>query len=108
MRILKSGGKLHWIKNLYLRLKDGAGCCDTYSYYNYLSPKIAKGLRTFKKRNCAYPMAMTEEEWDELLDEMIWAFEYVSDDDFGLDDEKEMRAQKAFELFGKHYRSLWY
>jgi hypothetical protein len=106
MKILKSGGKLHFIKNRYLRWKEGAGCCDTYSLYYFLAPKISKGLKAFKKRAGSYPMGITENEWDSILDEMIFAFDYCSGEEETT--EGDERSQKGLELFGKYFRGLWY
>lgn len=48
--------------------------------------------------------------WDWVLDEMIWSFNYIleswnGDDPF--DKEREERAQRGFELFGKYFQCLW-
>jgi hypothetical protein len=58
-------------------------------------------------------------EWDEIMDKMIWSFEQMLDEDadnkfFENDtydkkghEEYAARVQEGFELFGKHYQSLW-
>lgn len=114
-----SGGKLHWIKNLYGRYRDGAGCCDRFSLDHYLSKRIIKPLKAFRNSNLmSFPMDFASvEEWEKALDEMIFAFEYLNADEFPPDEppetyferSKEMaeRQQRGFELFGKHFRSLW-
>lgn len=118
MKLLKSGGKLHWIKNLYVRWRDGAGCCDTFSLDYHLAKKILPALKAFRKHNnMSYPMGMSEKEWNDAIDEMIWAFQYLLDGEFPEDNPAETymershqnaeREQKGFELFGKHFRSLW-
>ena len=51
--------------------------------------------------------------WDYVMDEMIWTFTFIRDNDvLMIDDEKEReRTQKRIEngtrLFGKYYQSLW-
>ena len=114
--LFSSGSKLHWIKNLYQRIRFGGGCCDLYSLDWYLAKKIIKPLRAFSAADKAgYPADLKSgEEWDKILKEMVWAFEYFMSDD-GLDlnlTPKEYikyakRQQKGFELFGKYFRSLW-
>ena len=103
-----AGGKLHTLKNLYLRLRYGAGCCDIYSLYGFLSPRILKSLRRFRENVFSHPAYMTEKEWNNALDEMIFAFEWYSQEDEPWDGGKnDERAQKGAELFGKHFRGLW-
>lgn len=101
----------HPFKNWWRRITTGAGCCDTFSYYNYLAPKIAIGLRQFKKRKYSYPFDLTTTEWDEILDKMIWSFESITskeEDEKWADKDFNDKQQEGFELFGKYFRSLWY
>jgi hypothetical protein len=45
------------------------------------------------------------EEWDKIMDKMIWSFEkIVKDDDKFINDAK---IQEGLDLFGKYYRALW-
>ena len=44
--------------------------------------------------------------WDYLLDEMIWAFERLLEDDEPEGPEYE-RMKRGFALFGKYYTNLW-
>lgn len=112
MRIFKSGGKLHWVKNLYKRYRYGAGCCDTWNTDVYLAKKILPALKEFKKGLGSYPMEFESlDEWVIAIDKMIWSFEYLIDGEDYVDI-KEMenlmkKEQEGFELFGKHFRGLW-
>ncbi len=108
MKILSSGGKLHWIKNLYLRFVYGAGCCDTYTMYPFMAKMLLEPIVAFKRRNMAYPMAMSSKDWDATLDEIIFALRFYSGDSWDAPPEAEERAQKGMELFGKHFRDFWY
>lgn len=48
--------------------------------------------------------------WDYVLDEMIWAFQWVVESDYLLDEdyqEYSERLSNGFRLFGKYYQSLW-
>ena len=109
MRILKSGGKLHWIKNLYLKLRYGGGCCDIFSLDYYLAKKIVKPLKRFRDVGIdSYPVHMTAKEWETVLDKMIWSFEFFLKDDIDNETIKNCeKQQEGFELFGKHFNSLW-
>lgn len=115
--LFSSGGKLHWMKNLYWRYKYGAGCCDTFGLCHFLAPRILRPLKRFKKhleRGGGYPADITWEEWHKEINEMIWAFEYLVDGEdfsepynFEKDKADGERMQKGFELFGKRFRDLW-
>jgi len=111
---LKSGGILHPLVNLYERYKYGAGCCDVFSLYYYLSKKILPSLKRFKTDKVGYPMCyvkkdqqMTPEIWEDMIDAMIYSFESIEKDN-NCEKINYKKQQKGFELFGKHFRDLWY
>jgi len=64
-----------------------------------------------------HPANLTEQEWDDILDEMIWAFEqkcrddWMDDYDYSWDSEEakvhQERMTNGFKLFGKYYETLW-
>ena len=115
--MFKSGGKLHWVKNLYQRWWYGAGCCDIFNADYYLAKKIIKPLKRFRRNMGGYPGEFkTIEEWEKKVDEMIWAFEFllngeVTKKEDGTEEyynqEDCKKAQEGFELFGKYFRNLW-
>jgi hypothetical protein len=104
---------------------------DTWSMDHTLAHVIHPMLVQLKATNHGYPSGLTEKKWDDIMDEMIWAFEqkcrdnwegdfYTYEDDsegmFGLKLVWEDRVgQKAhqermtngFKLFGKYYENLW-
>jgi hypothetical protein len=104
---------------------------DTWSMDSTLSLLIHPMLVQLKATQHGHPANMTEQEWNEILDEMIWAFEqkcrddwesdyYEYEDDnterFGLKLVWEDRAgakahqermSNGFKLFGKYYENLW-
>ena len=93
----------HPIKNLYLRLTRGAGCCDVYNLDCYLVERILKPLKVFRAEVCSYPSNVESlREWKKILDQIIWSFENYEKDD--VDNE---RLQEGLELFGKYFQSLW-
>lgn len=114
MKILKSGGKLHWIKNLYQRYKYCAGCCDIFSLDYYLAKKILPTLKRFREEVGSYPCEFNSiEEWYAILDKMIWSFEFIVNGEdipewtVEKDLEYGKRSQEGLELFGKYFRNLW-
>lgn len=78
--------------------------------------KYTKILQDFRESTCGYPGTMTEEEWDAILDRMIFLLLEIQNvyDDINFEDYKEkdkiIEADKNefFELFSKHFFHLWY
>lgn len=111
-----SGQTFHWIRNLYLRFKYGAGCCDIFSLDYYLAKRIIKPLKRFREcNNSSHPMDFKSlEEWQKCLDEMIWAFEFILKDEPAtyykngkIDFRPYRREERGLKLFGKWFRNLW-
>lgn len=54
-----------------------------YNIAKYLLPR----LKAFKKNTMSIPASLTEDEWDNILDKMIIAFEYIiAEDSWWIDD----------------------
>ena len=53
---------------------------DVWSMDQTLAHIIVPMLRKLKDQTHSYPSDLTEESWDEMLDEMIWAFEQKIND----------------------------
>ena len=47
------------------------------------------------------------EQWDYIIDEMIWAFEQKCSDDCWPSKNHQDRMTNGFRLFGKYYERLW-
>jgi|LSQX01.2.fsa_nt_gb hypothetical protein len=68
-------------------------------------------LKDFKENLHGYPGTMTEEEWNDILDEMIGSLDrmyyvlFKSDNDDA--DLVEQEKDRFFELFKEHFWSLW-
>ena len=106
---------------------------DTWSMDCTLAMIIHPMLVQLKATTHGYPSTTTEQEWDQILDEMIWAFEqkcrdHWEDDYYGDYDEDQKngsmvgsfkwidheglkthqeRMSNGFRLFGKYYENLW-
>ena len=106
---------------------------DTWSMDCTLAMIIHPMLVQLKATQHGHPSNLTEQEWDQILDEMIWAFEqkcrdHWEDDYYGDYDEDQKngpmvgsfkwidheglkthqeRMSNGFRLFGKYYESLW-
>ena len=91
---------------------------DTWSMDSTLAPIILPMLVQLKETKHGHPADWTEQEWDEILDEMIWAFEqkcrddWMEDYDYNKWDSEGVKAHQermtnGFRLFGTHYENLW-
>jgi len=91
---------------------------DTWNMNTTLAKIILPMLKQLKEEKYGYPSTLTEKKWNTIVDEMIWSFEQVLDDE---SDEKfwtdgidwdglrahNKRIDKGLTLFGKYYRNLW-
>lgn len=82
-------------------------------YIKYGKKTIAKfalpRLKWFKERHFDNPCDITFERWNEILDEMIFSFEYYAKDEWKLiSDEEFKRVEEGMKLFGEYYGDLWW
>lgn len=91
---------------------------DTWSMDYTLSLLIVPMLKQLKEDSHGYPATLNSfEEWQGILDKMIWSFEQAKNEYEGcyglaLNNNEEYKAymnqiQQGFDLFGKYYMSLW-
>ena len=127
--------KLRFIKQ---RVKRGYADEDVWDMNNWFIETVVPMLKQLKQEKHGYPCDMTEKEWDDILDEMIFNFTELDEDTCSMQNEywekyynspdneekEELRKKwlkraeeinkyqndcknKAFELFSKHFWSLW-
>ena len=110
---------------------------DTWDFDNYISTVIQNALLHFKKNKNGYPHNLTEEEWNEILNKIIYSFHtatlisngayfYLNTQENKLEDyikaKEQMkgldylvvmswddckRYEEGLRLFTKHLHSLW-
>lgn len=95
------------------RIKRGFDDSETWSLYTTISKFILPRLKRFKEINIAYPGNLTSEEWDNTLDKIIKAFEYLSsekywDDLWSRNDDTHKMIEKGLKLFAKYFEALWW
>jgi hypothetical protein len=106
---------LRTIKLTYQKITRGFSDKDTWNLDHSIANYALPRLKRFKEINNGHPISLTEEEWDFMLDEMIYAMEYLATqweddwDDINLGSEENYaRFVKGMEYFGKHFQSLWW
>lgn len=107
--------QVKWFLQRHIR-----GFCDP-EWYN-LDQELAKWvlprLIYLKENSIGYPAAFAEEndglkKWEDILDRIIFAFEYQAYKKWDTDKKKETLeeedrlAKEGIELFAKYYRNLW-
>lgn len=103
---------IHSIKNYYLRLRFGAGCCDLYNLDVFISEKLLPIMKKYKEvADEHYPCDLkAHKDWNKIIDKIILSFELIIKDDFVTGKEmikREKEIQEGLDLFAKYFRDLW-
>lgn len=65
-------------------------------------------LKRFKEIIISYPGDITPEEWKEILQKIINAFEYLEkEENYPIEDDKIKQVEEAMDLFREYFFSLW-
>lgn len=93
-----------------------------YSYYDLLNLDctiadfVLPRLKAYKLENIGHPTNLSQEEWDIILDKMIYSFESCSSKEAFKDDfefgsteysEHRKRVAEGLRLFGENFEALW-
>ena len=82
---------------------------DTYSLYYTLALLITPCLKEFISFKKGYPSGISSEEWDLILNKMLWSFqEILKDEPTDFDEKYCEKIQEGLDLFGKWYLHLWW
>ena len=102
------------IKFLMQRIVRGWDDSETWSLDVPISEFIYPRLERFKLLNNGFPDGITENEWDEILDKMIYSFKLISDRfcDSGAGERMLMenidKIEEGLDLFRKYFFHLWW
>lgn len=99
---------------------------DTWNVDITLSHIIVPLLRKYKERNHGYPSTLDKEKWDNMLDSMIYSFEFKIANTDVLDvcldscvnnhssdeckecmENTQAKVSQGFLLFGMYFEHLW-
>lgn len=130
MWIFKRLEFLYWdiykkVKFGFQRMFRGYSNQDLYAFHYNWVERHYKMLKDFKKHSPKYPTNITEEEWDTILDEMIYHLEMMDEEKVTETLQRGMpkdwmpacnlvweimeRNRKAFfVLFSEHFYDMWY
>lgn len=110
--------ELYWkIRYFFQRLFKGYDKREIFSFNSYHASYVVKRLTEFNKNLHCYPCCLDIEKWSDIINEIIFAFELCSNDDWiygcncGLHEGEinvlEMKRKKGMKLFIEYYDQLW-
>lgn len=106
------------------RMFNGYDSVDCFETFAKFTERYSKILTEYKKYHMGYPCNMSEEEWDKIIDEMIYHLHYMSEDNVNeelckdvpdswipswntADEIINKHKNEFFKLFSEHFYSLW-
>lgn len=89
------------------RIKNGFDDSETWSLYSTIAQFIYPRLKRYKEVNNGTPMGLTENEWNDILDKMIFSFKYANDDSIE-ERENYSKFEEGINLFAKYFLQLWW
>lgn len=89
---------------------------ETWNIDNTVSAFILPRLKRFREINNGYPQGLSEKKWNQIVDKMIFAFEWNLGQFRGITDELTQaeiatgwkKYEEGLALFAKHLRDLWW
>jgi len=103
--------RFNWYRQ---RKKRGFDDRELWSLDHTIAKFTLPRLIAFKEGRFGYPGNLTEEKWDNILDQIIWSMQAIIDEwEGGLEDIRDIRTHekkinKGINLFGKYFRHLWW
>lgn len=122
-----------WIREVYWEIRygfqrmfKGYDSVDTFETFAKFIERYTKILTEYRKYHCGIPMEFTEseEEWDNVIDEMLYHLHYMDEETVTDELEKDVpddwsasmktvsevmhkHKDAFFELFSKYFYNLW-
>lgn len=98
-------------KHLWQRLTRGFDDTETWSLDSSLAMLILPRLKAFRDCKRGTPCDTTPEQWNIIIDKMMYSFEYHCDEDrkYGRNtDEEYAKVEEGLKLFAEYYGHLWW
>lgn len=123
----------NWLRDIYWKIRygfqrmfKGYDSVDTFETFHKFIERYTKILTEYRKKHCGIPMEFenSEEEWDKVIDEMLYHLHYMDEqtvteelekdapDDWTVSSKSvyevmEKHKDAFFELFSKYFYDLW-
>jgi len=92
------------------RAERGFDDTETWALDSVIARFITPRLKRFRELTIGHPGHLTMEQYCDILDEIIEAFEMISnrDDHVWLDTWNQAKVNKGLKLFAEYYFNLWW
>jgi len=98
-----------WLKFWWQRRTRGWDDSETWSLDETIAEFVLPRLIRYKELNDIYPSNMTQEEWDIILNKIIYSFGfYASKERYTASREQYNEARDGIILFAEHFNKLWW
>lgn len=103
-RIDRRKWRWFWQKN-----KRGFSDRDMWNLDQTIGQFVLPRLKYFKEVSCGVPGDLTDKQWDNILQEMIDAFELIADEHlyYRTDKDQDEIIDRGLSKFATYYRALW-
>ncbi len=97
------------VKFFFQRLIHDFDDSETWALDSTIAKFALPRLKRFKEISIATPLECSDQEWDQIVNELIWLCEqYETGDVYDLSPEDDARLNEACTLLGKYFRNLWW
>jgi len=94
------------LKFFWQRKRRGFSEEELWSLDHHLAKLIYPRLKTFKESSPVHPAPYTEDEWKDILQKMIDAFEWAADGGMWKDKLVPIRVEEGLKLFSENFLAL--
>ncbi len=95
--------KIKWFFQRHFR---GWSDNEVWDLQYHIAARFLPPLKKLRDNHFGRPGSLTTQEWNEILDKIVFAFEKIKEDRIE-DSEENAKIQEGCELFGKYFRCLW-
>lgn len=105
------------IKNIYQRSRRGWGDSDLWDFDSYVAEFMETAMSRYKVESYGHPVDVTEQEWDDIIDEIIYGFRQyriwwenvdtlTPEQEIESWDELNKSLERSFYLWSKYFYNL--
>lgn len=105
------GAFAYFFARKYQRVRYGFELRESWGLDYSIAKFTLPRLQMMRNNSIGYPISLKEAEWNAVLDKIIYSLEMIildTEECLKLPEEVWDDVQKGLDLFGKHFRSLWY
>lgn len=98
------------VRFFFQRLIRGWDDSDTWNLDDTIARFVLPRLKRFSEVRGGYPANITDEEWREIIDKILWSIGFVADGKHYCcsDEEESKRLDEGLQLFGEWFLNLWW